>query len=983
MLNSLHFRNSHARLSSSDTSSRSAAAPPAKPLMNPTTASAKPKAKFSSRNLSAVFKAPLRTKPLLENATGPQQRPNSRMLVLGRAAASPPAPLNTPSLKRESQVHDVHVSLVPAGSNWAESAEKQQKPETPEPAPAPTNVVAPPEKPWTPESVAEHLHTGGAPARPKAAAESSGRWGDDAVEHDIVRNNVRRQMQKEREFPDLKEAVEETQTHHGGQGHAPAADRSRSMGPQQSEQHHGRATGRWAHFNEQEEVPRSIQDDRWSRDRYGRGEDDRWSRERYSRYDDGCGRQHRPDESSNDVVSPVPNDSHTHFSRSDARFDMVASGDRDRVLSHSPHRMDWSSGQLARRDGRSSSPACLNGPEDSRFRNPQLDRSLTQSPAPVSPSPAPKTPPMTADVAPARATSWRNVPTPDQGWGRAEETPRRAANAWSNDEEPTTPVAAAAESNTESSSNSSASTSPSPPQQVQLLKRPKMLFDPKTGGMVNANDTAAPGKRQAGGRNGGNDRETANAAAASGSTFATERSDGKAEGVFKAATKKSTKGVKTEVSEESPTTAVVNGVSTASATAANSMQESVAKDTGSVSETPSSVFSSAASKGSNEKCAPKRATTKQAAQVKTGSRVAKPARDSRCAATQQAQQRRGSQETAASVREGSRASNGKTTERGKRNISTRNDRRDVGSSNPTQRRPSRKVEVTTAQPSKVDPSEDVLLKQIADDSSGGVVVLTDGQAGIEVSPEDEGFETVKSRRTVLTEKKRQRLASTETADEENSRRASVEEHADGQSKGEQVQENFGMAPKVVDTQRASKPRGKAANSRRNAEQATKDRKPRPKQPKQSARTSEPKSKLMPAKAAASGGKASSAEAKQPPSPAKPTEQVAGEAPAESLASKKRSQYVKVASTTGTKREQKPRGEKQAQGISTRRPSDRKVSASTGEGNAHKQEPTKRVVEKASSTKPRGPAAKSKPKQARQVYVVKTPAPASGATSTAA
>ncbi|OWZ19352.1 hypothetical protein PHMEG_0006417 [Phytophthora megakarya] len=183
--------------------------------MNPTT-SAKPKAKFSSRNLSAVFKAPLRTKPLADNATGPLQRPNSRMLVLGRAAVAPPAPLNTPSLKRESQVLDVHVSLVPASSNWAENTEKEQTPEDDEAlknAPAADVVVPPltPEDVWTPESVAEHLHTTSVSVCPKVMVESSGRWGDDAVEDDIVQNNIRRQRQKEKEFPDLKEAAEEAQ----------------------------------------------------------------------------------------------------------------------------------------------------------------------------------------------------------------------------------------------------------------------------------------------------------------------------------------------------------------------------------------------------------------------------------------------------------------------------------------------------------------------------------------------------------------------------------------------------------------------------------------------------------------------------------------------------------------------------------------------------------------------------------------------------
>ncbi|KAI9998213.1 hypothetical protein PInf_002552 [Phytophthora infestans] len=229
--------------------------------MNATT-NAKPKATFSSRNLSAVFKASLRTKPLPDNATGSLQRPNSRMRVLGRAAVAPPAPINTPSLKRQGQVHDVRVSLVPASSNWAESGiEKEQKSETRELEPSLADVVAPPEAPekvWTSESVAEHLHTGDVSARPKITLESSGRWGDDAVEQDIVQNNICRQMLKERKFPDLKEAAEEVQMHHN-RARTPTTDRpTSSMGLQQVEQHRGRATGRWA------QMERPMQDNCWT-----------------------------------------------------------------------------------------------------------------------------------------------------------------------------------------------------------------------------------------------------------------------------------------------------------------------------------------------------------------------------------------------------------------------------------------------------------------------------------------------------------------------------------------------------------------------------------------------------------------------------------------------------------------------------------------------------------------------------------------------
>ncbi|RLN47846.1 hypothetical protein BBJ29_002815 [Phytophthora kernoviae] len=290
-----------------------------------------PKPKFSSRNLSAVFKTPLRTKPLPDNATGPLPRTNNRLLVLGRATTAPPAPINTPSMLKESQTHDAPVSFVPAASNWATNAAVLTETNPPQdqkekeivavvdhgtkPAdPAVPSSVA--DKAWTPESVAEHLHTT-LVVRPPVIVESSGRWGDDEVENDIVQSNFRRQRQKERDFPNLKEAAEET---HGHNGHSPAAEHvSPSMHSQPSQQHYGRATGRWAHFNEQEEMyhPRSNwsrdsysrdKGDGLSRDHYARDEDNRWScdhfsqrdesggwsRDRYSRDTDGYGRMSLP-----------------------------------------------------------------------------------------------------------------------------------------------------------------------------------------------------------------------------------------------------------------------------------------------------------------------------------------------------------------------------------------------------------------------------------------------------------------------------------------------------------------------------------------------------------------------------------------------------------------------------------------------------------------------------------------------------------------
>ncbi|KAL4109935.1 hypothetical protein PRIC1_001628 [Phytophthora ramorum] len=955
MLNSAHNRKYQEKLKRHQLEIR----PTLPPLM---TTTAKPKAKFSSRNLSAVFKAPLRSKPLPDHAAGPLQRPNSRMLVLGRAAAAPPAPINTPSLKRESQVHDAHVSLVPAGSNWAENAHKQQNPEdseTSESAPISAEVEAPAavsEQVWTPESVAEHLHTASAAARPKVAAENSGRWGDDAVEHDIFRNNVRRQMQKEREFPDLKGAVEDAQMHHG-QGHASAADRSHSMGPQQAEQHHGRATGRWAHFGEQEEMHRPLHDDRWSRDRYGeddrwsrgrygRDDDERWSRDRYSRdeddrcsrgrYDDGSGRERRLYESDNSAISPAPNDSHTHFSRSDARFDMVASGDRDRVLSHSPHRMDWSSGRLGRRSERSSSPAPLHGPEGSRLHTPRPHRSLTQSPASASPSPSPTTPPLAADATPARAMNWHSLTSADR-------EPERAWRAQHRTDEPSTPVAETAKSNTDSSSNSCASSSPIRSQQVQLLKRPKMLFDPKTGAMVRAEDKASSSaaKRQSS-RSGGKPREAANTPTIQLQSTTKPSNTRKPEAESKTASPKTNNSEKPGCEEKAPVAVI----------AVITVQEVGSETSSSISS--GAVLAEQVAGSAKKECA--RATAKRPAPRATKSKRDPRSKQSTMSQTQQ----RPNPPNAASD---TRAERGKHTA-----TSTRNDRRATGGNTPSS---GHMVQFTSAQ--KVAPTEVALLKQIAEGANGNVVRITEEKEGIEVSQEEDGFETVKSRRVVLSEKKklRQRLASGEAAaraaafvDEKNNPHAPAsEERGAEQSKGEEVRETFGTASKQVDTQLSSKPRGKA--SKDSKQKQAKQSRPRAKEYKQKVVSEQPVVK-----------------------PAQ-SEQVAGEAPAESPLPKKKSQSAKA--TTEAKRELQPR--KQNTGHPSRKSSDRKETAdaaerkkktgkrqSTGRANGDPAGSAAQAVEKVPAAK----ASKARPKQVRKVYVVKTPAPTAvpNATSTA-
>ncbi|KAG1705412.1 hypothetical protein DVH05_004341 [Phytophthora capsici] len=180
--------------------------------------------------------------------------------------------------------------------------------------------------------------------------------------------------------------------------------------------------------------------------------------------------------------------------------------------------------------------------------------------------------------------------------------------------------------------------------------------------------------------------------------------------------------------------------------------------------------------------------------------------------------------------------------------------------------------------------------------------------------------------------------------------------------------NFGGSTAST-VQARSKSRGKTTN----AGQTLKDKKPRAKQQKYSVKTSDTKEPTT------NSGKLVCSEVKQPGSSPKPMEQVPGEAPTETAVVTKRQQYVKVSAVTEAKQEQKLHREQPAQRNSSTKPSERK--SSTGSTRKHEPE-SKRVVEKVSTTKPRAPASKFKPKQVRQVYVVKTPAPVSSMSTAA-
>ncbi|KAG1705410.1 hypothetical protein DVH05_004339 [Phytophthora capsici] len=204
----------------------------------------------------------------------------------------------------------------------------------------------------------------------------------------------------------------------------------------------------------------------------------------------------------------------------------------------------------------------------------------------------------------------------------------------------------------------------------------------------------------------------------------------------------------------------------------------------------------AASAGHRMRGPPNRSTppTPNWLNEESGVHGAKFFRDSRSGAprsTQQSKQGRNLPESTVNSR-----GNSKPNGHSKRNSSIRNDRRDVGASKSTQRRFSRTVELTAAQTPTVVPLDKAVVRQVADGSNGAAEVITDQQEGIVVNHESGGFKTVKSRRTVISEKKksRQRLVSSETivsrTEENKPAHAFVAKNTGEQAKGGQVQETF-------------------------------------------------------------------------------------------------------------------------------------------------------------------------------------------------
>ncbi|CAI5744861.1 unnamed protein product [Peronospora destructor] len=943
--------------------------------MNPS-ANSKPKCKFSSRNLNAVFKAPIGTKPLPDNATRPLQRSTNHMLVLGRASVAPPSPLNTPSLKRESQVNNVHASLVSTGLNWAKKAEKFVQSEELKHSPDAVNVTACStvlEKVWTPENVAEHLHTSSFVARPKMTVTNSGRWGDDAVEDDIVQNNIHLRIQREREFPDLKKTLEEMQTCRR-HGHVSAAGEMQSVRPRQKpEQRHGRATGRWAHFNK-EEMHHSMQDT-CSRGRphcqYERDEDDCRSRDQSSL--DAYGLQSRRYEAKSNVGFSDPIDCHAHLSRSDVRFDTVAFDNGDGAMNYSLHRIDWGTAPLSHRDASTSSAS------------PNKD-SCVQTLQPFCSSSSPSVPAsglIALELASGREDHDNTI-----------ENHQCTNIVRSENEESSTPVVEVLQSSTKSSSVLLSHSSRSLPQLVELLKRPKMLFDPRTGGIVNAEDMTRQDKRQTDGRSGDKDRNAVRIFETSGSARVSKRTKCKREAQAKAPTLKS-KSARAGRMEANLTPDIVDAGSSISQMAVVAIeQDFVVKGTACTSEASSTTSLNAvelmadqtdikvAFKGRRVKRDSKRVTSKQPFGQEGKSQVTKPSRESRPSTsltTRRKQQHRNSRyNTAVNVRGCSTSSSTKATDCIKYNIPMQCDRHEAVGNKPAQHGREREM-----QKPNLDLAGNVLLTSTAVGPNSGVVMQSDKQQDFKVSTEDGGgFETVKSRRAGLCEKKqlRERVIMTVAVaplDEKKRDCASLVEHAAVPSKVVH-EKKLRMVAKVskVATQPAFRLRDKAANLRRNANKVTKDEKTKCVS-KQATGTRECKKKEMPAKAKIR------VRVSHPEMPEQValrfTEQVAGEAP------NKASLVTK--STKGTKATVKRKKDRQSDQVC--KTDDPKRSLNIA-GTDRQQQQSRRQGTKQSAhsgvqsvgvvaTQPRKPdgiTAKRKAKQVRQVYVVKTLAPAS-------
>ncbi|GLD98332.1 hypothetical protein PINS_up007029 [Pythium insidiosum] len=352
---------------------------------------AKTKAKFSSRNVSTLYKAP---SAVIKGADGFQggAAGANRLLVLRPPARGPlaaskanavaaPTPINTPSLRKEHETHDVHVRpLASSKVGWGDNQDQEHSerdqhgsPRTTESRqPENSNVSFKPKAWGSPEDTQSNQAVASPTLQEIAPLINSGRWGDDAVEEDLLLSEIQREKEHEREFPDLHRAISNSETHHRHHYGQPSSgyhdDHQYFVG---SHAHHHPRDGYYAHYqynayhDNGRNYDRHSERTAFSQPRYAAHDVSGRHEEYYAAHRHHVSNAPRSFESDRHEyirhvdhgVVHVPS-THTHFGPQDARFDyMFASDDRSR---YDAYGSNFSRFQNNSTDGghRSSAPPC-------------------------------------------------------------------------------------------------------------------------------------------------------------------------------------------------------------------------------------------------------------------------------------------------------------------------------------------------------------------------------------------------------------------------------------------------------------------------------------------------------------------------------------------------------------------------------------------------------------------------------------------------
>ncbi|TDH73246.1 hypothetical protein CCR75_006952 [Bremia lactucae] len=792
------------------------------------------------------------------------------MIILRRATVAPPAPINTPSLERQGRLQNTRVSLVPAASYWAEGGAKMQKASKLELPTASADGIRPTEafkKVRAPESEAKRIHTDSSLTHTKLIAETSGRWGDDAVEHDIAHQNICYQARKETEFPDLNGSVKGVIFVDESIKCAAASNDSPLQQPEQ--QQHGRATGRWARINA--ELPSSRS---WCAGYDDHSEDFFWrkncaSHSGKNRNLSSCSPNCRDasdqvDQSyksaSNGLVNTL-----THYRHCDARDDLFASKSRNSSIK---------SDGLAHQNGsiESHSPVPTISDQPNAYSSVEMDR---------------------FNLSPSKQQSIC-------GWGRSRQMEEK------------TP-----ESSSEPSLNFSTYHSTSLQNAAQSLECPKMLFDPVTGVMVNAHDEL---KRRTDGRN-AKDRTFLEP------TVASRRCKGLLE---EKATRKSREKSRSILrNEKAPAAALTNdaGSLMQEAKIVHDAKKNHFQVSNGVSTAPDE--NKVLARQSKAKHAPKRLVTTIIDNCQLESGLSDISR----------QQREASHYPAVNIRESNRPGKGTNFQRSRHTTTANCGQSDLQSCKGLQGC-FRKKEDMAAQSLNFLPST---TAPIAFGSSGDVVKLVTEVECFHLAPQDDGFQTVKSRRVVLNESKqaRQHLSSIKATDLAPNDTKYLKKKQ--QRSGEHMNKHCGLKVKVTDNlQTPSEPQKEKIKFISDPVQSLAENRSKTKRPKQA---KQPKKKIVPAKSSTKGCKRSSEKTMQTVMDL--TEHLADMASTDSPGFKYGTQHVNAISATVASKNSSPSFM-----------NDRKTA----------REP--KIIDQKTivDNKPSGVVAKRKPKQ---VYVVKT------------